>query len=343
MINSHGIIGQDQAIELLEQAVNQNRLAPAYLLAGAAGVGRSLVARYFIELLFSIGLDVDQKANLHKRLAAGNHPDVLWVQPTYLHQGDRLTVAQAIASGHKGKSPPMIRLEQVREITEFLSRSPLMASRKIVVLEQAETMPETAANALLKTLEEPGKATIMLMARSENSLLSTLVSRCQKIPCRRLNHQQLKTILEAKNYPEILKVPVILSLGQGSPGGAIAAWQQFQNIPPEIIEKINKLPTKPLQNLSLARDLDKALELEQQLWLLEYLQHHYWLHHYLDDQLSKQLNNSNYHSNPQLNNHAYLDYLEKAKKHLIGYVQPRLVWEVTLLKLQELQTPKVYS
>lgn len=331
-MSTHNIIGQDQAIELLEQAVAQNRLANAYLLAGVAGVGRSLVARYFIELLFGVGLDQSQRSLLNKRLVASNHPDVLWVQPTYLHQGNRISIAEAAATGFKGKSSPMIRLEQVREVTEFLSRSPLMAPRKVVVLEQAETMPEVAANALLKTLEEPGKATIILLANADTALLSTIVSRCQKIPLQPLNKQHMETILRQHNHPEILKNPVILSLAQGSPGQAIASWQQLQDIPPEILEKINKLPTKPLQNLALARDLDKTLALEQQLWLLEYLQHHYWHSHYA----SHQLNN-------QSINHAYIDYLEKAKKHLLGYVQPRLVWEVTLLKLQDLNTPKIYS
>jgi len=329
---THNIIGQDQAIELLDQAVAQNRLANAYLLAGIAGVGRSLVARYFIELLFRVGLDQSQRSLLSKKLGAGNHPDVLWVQPTYLHQGNRISIAEAAATGFKGKSSPMIRLEQIREVTDFLSRSPLAAPRKVVVLEQAETMPEVAANALLKTLEEPGKATIILMATSDTALLSTIVSRCQKISLQPLKKQQIETILRHHNYSEILKNPVILSLAQGSPGQAIASWQQLQDIPPEIIEKINKLPTKPLQNLALARDLDKTLALEQQLWLLEYLQHHYWHNHYTDHQL-----------NNQSINHAYIDYLEKAKKQLLGYVQPRLVWEVTLLKLQELNTPRIYS
>ncbi len=339
-MTNHNIIGQDQAIELLEQAVAQNRLANAYLLAGVAGVGRSLVARYFIELLFSVGLAQSQRSLLQKKLAAGNHPDVLWVQPTYLHQGNRISIAEAAATGFKGKSSPMIRLEQVREVTEFLSRSPLAAPRKVVVLEQAETMPETAANALLKTLEEPGKATIILIASAETALLSTIVSRCQKIPLRRLDKQQLETILQQHNYSEILKNPVILSLAQGSPGNAISSWQQLQDIPPEIIEKINKLPTKPLQNLALARDLDKTLELEQQLWLLEYLQHHYWHSHYV---ANKSRNKLDYQSVSQSISHVYIDCLEKAKKHLLSYVQPRLVWEVTLLKLQELNTPKIYS
>ena len=339
-MTTHSIIGQDQAIELLEQAVAQNRLAPAYLLAGVEGVGRGLVAKYFIELLFGVGLDQSQRSALGKRLAAANHPDVLWVQPTYLHQGNRITAAEAVATGFKSKSPPMIRLEQVREVTDFLSRSPLVATRKVVVLEQAETMPEVAANALLKTLEEPGKATIILIARADTALLSTIVSRCQKITLRRLNLQEMELILRQQNHLEILQNPVILSLAQGSPGLAIAAWQQLQAMPPEIIEKINQLPTKPLQTLSLARDLDKTLDIEQQLWLTEYLQHHYWHSHYDSNKSNNKLTN---HLNNQAINHAYIDCLEKAKKHLLGYVQPRLVWEVTLLKLQDLNTPKIYS
>ena len=366
-MTSHAIVGQEQAIELLEQAVAQRRLAPAYLLAGIPGIGRSLVARYFIELLLGVGLDLEQQTALRKRLAASNHPDVLWIEPTYLHQGQRLSRSEAIATGLKSKSPPLIRLEQVREITDFLSRSPLVAQRKVVVVEAAETMPEAAANALLKTLEEPGKATIILIATADTALLPTLVSRCQKIPCQPLNSQQMQGVLKSKGYLEILKNPVILSLAQGSPGEAIAAWQQLQDIPPEILQKINNLPRKPLESLTLARDLDKNLDLEQQLWLVVYLQHHYWQSHYQshyqnhnlrevdhqsssgnqpylmnlsDRQLSQQLNQQ---LNQQTNNYAYIDHLEKAKKYLLGYVQPRLVWEVTLLKLQELNTYKVYS
>ncbi len=74
------------------------------------------------------------------------------------------------------------QIEQIREITNFLSRPPLESSRSVVVIEQADTMTESAANALLKTLEEPGKATLILIAPSPSSLLPTLVSRCQHIP-----------------------------------------------------------------------------------------------------------------------------------------------------------------
>ncbi|MCJ8282849.1 MAG: ATP-binding protein, partial [Rivularia sp. ALOHA_DT_140] len=156
------VIGQTQAVELLKQAVAKDRIAPAYLFVGSPGIGKSLTARCFLELLFTQNnRDITV---VKSKLEKGNHPDLLWVQPTYLHQGKLLSSKEATEKGLKRKAPPIIRLEQIRGITEFLSRPPLESSRNIVVLEQAETMAESAANALLKTLEEPGKATLILIA-----------------------------------------------------------------------------------------------------------------------------------------------------------------------------------
>lgn len=146
------LVGQDQAAELLTQAVTQNRVAPAYLFAGCSGVGRSLAARCFIEQMFCANVPTPKQQQVQKRLQLGNHPDLLWVEPTYLHQGQRLSAAVAAAAGLKRKAPPVIRTEQIREIAQFVSRPPLEAPRNVVVLEQSETMAEAAANALLKTL-----------------------------------------------------------------------------------------------------------------------------------------------------------------------------------------------
>ena len=155
------LVGQNQASELLTQAIASSRIAPAYLFAGANGVGRSLAARCFIEQLFCLNLPESKQQQIHHRLQLGNHPDLLWIQPTYLHQGKLLSASEAAAALVKRKAPPTIRIEQIREITQFLSRPPLEAIRSVVVIEQAEAMAEAAANALLKTLEEPGQATLI--------------------------------------------------------------------------------------------------------------------------------------------------------------------------------------
>ncbi len=138
-----------------------------------------------------------------------------------------------------------------------MSRPPLEASRCVVILEAAETMTEAAANGLLKTLEEPGKATLILIAPSVDSLLPTLVSRCQKIPFYRLSDNHLKTVLGRLGYEEIIEQSDIIGLSQGSPGEAITAWQQLQGIPFEVRQQLKSLPQTPLDALKLAKHITK--------------------------------------------------------------------------------------
>lgn len=304
------IIGQHQAVELLKQAVAKDRIAPAYLFVGSSGVGRSLTARCFLELLFSQN---NRDINIVKtKLEKGNHPDLLWVQPTYQHQGKLLSAKEATEKRLKRKAPPIIRLEQIREITEFLSRPPLEASRNIVVLEQAETMAESAANALLKTLEEPGKATIILIAPTPDSILTTLVSRCQKIPFYSLNTASIFQVLTSSGHSEILNHPTVLSIAAGSPGKAVEAYEQMQNIPQDLLNSCTQLPKTYRSALELAKQIDKTLDNEAQLWLVDYLQQSYW-------QNWRQPN--------------IIQELEKTRKALLCYAQPRLVWECMFLSL----------
>jgi len=312
------LIGQKQAVELLEQAVCQQRIAPAYLFVGPPGVGRQIAAKAFSALLLGQGQPDTQLPNLEKRLLAGNYPDFLWVQPTYLDRGKRVTVAEADAAGMKRKTPPKIRIEQIREITEFLSRPPLESTRSVVVIEGAATMTEVAANALLKTLEEPGRASLILMAPSPESLLPTLVSRCQRIPFFPLAPAAMAQILKNQGYAEILKHPTLLAIAQGSPGQAIVAWNHLQQLPTELLQKLNQLPRSPREALELAREVDKTADTPTQLWLLDYLQHCYW-QKFLEGSLSV----------------SPLPQLEKARHCLLSYAQPRLVWEVTLLSLNQ--------
>jgi DNA polymerase-3 subunit delta' len=305
------IVGQQQAVELLTQAVECLRIAPAYLFVGTAGVGRALAARCFLELLLisKKGSAVGGKRKLE------NHPDLLWIEPTYLDRGKLLTTKEAQAVGLKRKAPPQIRLEQVRDIGEFLGRNPLEALRKVVVIEQAETMNESAANALLKTLEEPGQATLILIAPGVDSLLPTLVSRCQRIPFYRLTDEQMAEILRREGYEEILQNQAVLGMAQGSPGMAIACWQTLQEIPPELLEKPRQFHFTTQQALELAKQIDRTLDTPEQLWLLDYLQQAYWIASQEQGIISD----------------FPIHQFERARRNLLNYASPRLVWEVTLM------------
>jgi DNA polymerase-3 subunit delta' len=312
------LIGQPQAVNLLTQAIAKQRIAPAYLFAGPVGVGRRLAAECFIATLFGEALLAGKKAEiLWHRIRDRNHPDLLWVEPTYLHQGKRLSAAEAIAAGIKRKTSPLIRLEQIREIGQFLSRPPLEASRAVVVVEQAETMAESPANALLKTLEEPGRATLILIAPGVESLLPTLVSRCQRIPFYRLGQEAMMQVLTQVGHEDMGQHSQILQLADGSPGAAIAHWEQLQALPPELLNQITQPPRSARDALALAREINQQIEPEVQLWLIDYLQYHYW--------------QQTQHRSWDSSNLRPLQLLEKAREYLRSNVQPRLVWEVTLL------------
>ncbi|MDG2990020.1 DNA polymerase III subunit delta' [Candidatus Synechococcus calcipolaris G9] len=311
------VVGQDQALTLLRQGLRRDRIAPAYLFTGPEGVGRSLTARLFIqEILCSHA--PQQQPHLE------NHPDVLWLEPTYLHQGKLYTKTQLLAQEQTlPKTRPQIRLDQIRQLGQHLGRPPLSAPRSLVVIDQAETMAEGAANGLLKTLEEPGRATIILIAPSDTALLPTLVSRCQKVPFYRLSHRDLERVLSQVAPPEFIQAdhPYLMDLAAGSPGAALHHWQVWQAIPGEILEAVLALDRpQPLRDrLELAKTLGQTLELDQQIWLLGLMQQVLWqraLDHHCPHQCQ-----------------PLLTLLEQARQHLIHYVQPRLVWEVTLLGL----------
>ncbi len=306
------IVGQPHAVELLAQAVSKQRLAPAYLFCGADGIGKSLAARCFIELLLCDRVPPTEHPLIAQKLRQSNHPDVLWVAPTYLDKGKMLTIAEATAAGVKKKAPPQIRIEQIREIGQFLSRPPLLGDRSIVVIEDAQTMPEGAANALLKTLEEPGKATIIVIAASLESLLPTIVSRCQLVAFQRLDRVSTMDILTKLGRIEIVDRPELIGLAAGSPGAAIELWEQLQALPADLLDRLLGLPLSRRQALELAVEIDRELDGVAQLWLLDYLQYTYW-HKYHQSRL--------------------VEVLERSRSHLLAYVQPRLVWECALLGL----------
>jgi DNA polymerase-3 subunit delta' len=239
------------------------------------------------------------------------------VEPTYLHQGQAVPASQAEALGVSRRTPPQIRLEQVRDISRFLGRCPIEAKRPLVVMETAEAMAEGAANALLKTLEEPGDGLLILMSAAPEQLLVTIRSRCQGIPFRPLSPTELATVLareesggEGSTGEE--DPPELIEMAGGSPGALLHHRRQWQLLPEGVTARLSALPSDPLEALELARDISEGLDGDQQLWLLRWWQTKRWR---------------------QMRHRGDMDRLERLRKHLLSHVQPRLAWEVTLLEL----------
>jgi DNA polymerase-3 subunit delta' len=303
-----GLVGQPLAVDLLEAALQQKRLAPAYLFAGPEGVGRRLAALRFLEGVLSEGVGCERA---RRRLEDRNHPDLVWIEPTFQHQGRLLTREEAVEAGVNRRTPPQLRLEQIRGVRRALGRQPVESPRGMVVIESTEAMAEAAANALLKTLEEPGHGLLILLTAAPERLLSTIRSRCQLIRFVRLGLPSVAEVLRRLDAVE-QDPPELLAMAAGSPGAVLEHRNRWAALPTELMPRLRHLPNEPMQALALARDVCEALDSEQQLWLINWWQQSLWTSSRDVESLKR---------------------LETLRRHLLSFVQPRLAWEVALLDL----------
>lgn len=158
------LLGQTKAVNLLRRALAGGRLAHAYLFTGPDGVGKATAARAVAATLLCRA-EIDQapcgSCPGCRKFASGNHPDFLQIRP----------------------DGAVIKIEQVRALKKALAFPPLEARQRVTLLEDVHTMRREAANSLLKLLEEPPPANLLLLVADEaEPLLPTIVSRCQVIP-----------------------------------------------------------------------------------------------------------------------------------------------------------------
>lgn len=151
------IKGQDQAVALLRQTIANRHLSHAYLFWGPKGIGKMSCALALARTVIS---RYDPQAEMFFR--QGMHPDLLTVE--------------------KQENRTVITKEQVTgEIEPWLALKPYRSQQRVVILRDAHLMSTEAANALLKTLEEPPAYSLLVLVADEQNLLETIVSRCQPV------------------------------------------------------------------------------------------------------------------------------------------------------------------
>ncbi|HJT21728.1 MAG TPA: DNA polymerase III subunit delta' [Nitrospira sp.] len=164
------IIGHSATIAALQIAVGRQRMAHALLFHGEAAIGKRLTADRFAQALSCEqgppGRTIDPCGICRscRQIDAKTHPDFFVVEPD------------------PESATPQIKIEQVREIEQQMMYRPLVAERKICIVDDADRMTIGAANALLKTLEEPPDHSLFLLISSRPaSLFATIRSRCQAL------------------------------------------------------------------------------------------------------------------------------------------------------------------
>ena len=194
------VIGHERQKDLLRRAVRSGRLAHAYLFEGPAGIGKRLIALGLTRLLFCAGGTGCGDCISCRKIDHHNHPDL------HLLEAD-------------GAS---IKIEQVRTLQRELSMRPLEAAKKVCLIDGAERLNPAAGNALLKTLEEPtGDALFILLSANPEGVLSTIASRCQRLPFPRLPRETIRTVLTQRLGLDATQGHILAALSEGTLGRAL--------------------------------------------------------------------------------------------------------------------------
>lgn len=203
------LIGHEAIEEKLFNAWKQDRLPHSLLLTGPKGVGRSTFAFRLAKFLLSepskdvTGLQTDPLHPVVRRVISGGHGDLLVIEP------DPEKVTKEIA------------VDQVRQVKQFLSQTPMEGGWRIVIVDGE--MNKSAANAVLKVLEEPPRQSLLIiMSESSGRVLPTIRSRCHMLKFKPLSVEQLTQVIQ-KEAPDIStdELQVLTALSDGRPGQAL--------------------------------------------------------------------------------------------------------------------------
>jgi DNA polymerase-3 subunit delta' len=208
------IVGHEWAVDLLKGAIANKRTGHAYLITGPRQVGKTTLARTFAQALNCLDESVEARPCGRCRpcilIGSGRHPDIRLLLPEV-----------------SGRGKFTIKIEQIRSLQQELSLTAAEARYKVAILKQFDAANASAANAFLKTLEEPPNHVILLLTAAEaDTLLPTISSRCRTIALRPLPAWQIEQVLQEQHQVETEQARLLAHLSNGRLGWAIQASRE---------------------------------------------------------------------------------------------------------------------
>ncbi len=318
--NWRSIIGHEWAVQLLTSGIQHQRVGHAYLITGLEHVGKTTLARTFAQALNCQASSLAQQpcgqCRACKLIAADRHPDIRLVEPEVSDRGK-----------------PTLKIEPVRALQHDLNLAAYEALYKVAILKNFDAATSSAANAFLKTLEEPPNNVILILtAQDSDTLLPTITSRCRTIALRPISNIQIKETLHTRWHVPEDEAHLLAHLADGRLGWAVQAHRN-----PAILEArqdhLEQLYEAIIGNrvdrFNIAEKLSRKPEI-----LPDILK--YWLSWWRDVTLLAHQQTQDKYPNISVTNIDQKDYLERIAR---SWKQKRIVtsFKQTNLALWQLQ------
>jgi len=199
------IIGQEHIVQTLTNAISSGMISHAYLFAGPRGTGKTTVARLLAKAV-----------NCQNRKNSEYEPCNQCSSCTEIVEGRSLDLIEIDAASHRG-------IDEVRELREGIRFVPTKSKYKVFIIDESHQITREAANALLKTLEEPPSHAIFVLATTEiQKMIPTIISRCQRFDFRKLTVPEIIKRLEIISEKEKARIErAALELIALNSGGSI--------------------------------------------------------------------------------------------------------------------------
>ncbi len=229
-------------MSILRSHILEDKISHSYLFVGREGFGKEYLAKEFAKYILCQNREKkDCKSCL--MFSEGVHPDFFHID------------------GREG-----IKIGQVRLAIEKINLTPVFSKKKVLLISRAENIGIEAANALLKTLEEPpGDSVVLITVKSEKKLPKTVISRSQILRLSPVSENDLRSILKELDYPAE-KIEDVLSVANGNIGESKSFLENVENykIRKKTINDAKKLflGKSLIANLSVLEEYDKEKRLD---------------------------------------------------------------------------------
>ena len=322
------IKGQEQAIHILQCAIETRHIAHAYLFTGPEGIGKkktALALAQYLNCTDKLQSTIQSCGVCPSCIQAENssQPDIILLEPD-------------------GNS---IKIEQIRALLTKVSLRNYDSAYKVIIINDAHLMTEQAANCLLKTLEEPTDNTVFLLITAQiQNLPITILSRCQQIQFQTLSPALIQDLLQQKYPAQQSRIGLTAALAGGSMHTAeeLLANEELAQTRQDFYQLLAKLDMmRPAQIIGWCEQWDKNKKMARTLLELGQLWYHDVLLTIMNSD-SRMIVNQDYlaelrtqHITAEHLLHI-LQYFRTGTEQLEYNASPRLVLEVVLLKTQTL-------